>query len=118
MNAFLHGKQGGTLDHWAEHVEHIARLVGVDHVGIGCDTGDIYQIAPERTSWELHYPPTYPWHGFTPKHVTHLTELDGYKTMLDWPNLTVHLAKRGFNEDEIRGIVGGNYLRFFRDVVG
>ena len=46
------------------------------------------------------------------------TELEGYATLLDWPNLTTKLAERGFNEDEIRGLIGGNYLRFFREVVG
>lgn len=118
VGAFLQPNDRGTLDDWADHLEHVARLVGVDRVGIGCDSGDIYQIPPQRASFETHYPPTYPWHGFTAAHRTQFTELDRYRTLLDWPNLTVQLAARGFDEDEIRGIVGGNYLRFFREVVG
>jgi membrane dipeptidase len=116
--AFLQANDEGTLDQWADHVEHIARLVGVDKVGIGCDSGDIYQVPPERATFASHYPPTYPWHGFTERHRTHFVNFDRYRTMLDWPNLTVELAQRGFNEQEIRGIIGGNYLRLFRDVVG
>ena len=116
--AFLQADDVGSLDRWSDHVEHIARVVGVDRVGIGCDSGDIYQVPPERARFESHYPPTFPWHGFTARHRTQFTDFDRYRTMLDWPNLTKQLAARGFNEDEIRGIVGGNYLRFFREVVG
>jgi putative Mg2+ transporter-C (MgtC) family protein len=36
----------------------------------------------------------------------------------DWPNITVQLARRGFNADELRKILGLNYLRFFPEVVG
>jgi membrane dipeptidase len=118
VSAFLQATDAGTMDDWAEHVEHVARLIGVDNVGIGCDTGDIYQIPQKKAKFERHYPPTYPWHGFTAADRTHVTDLPGYDSMVDWPNLTVHLAKRGFNEGEIRGIIGGNYLRFFKDVVG
>ena len=116
--AFLQPNDEGTLDQWADHVEHIARLIGVDKVGIGCDSGDIYQVPPARADFQSHYPPTYPWHGFTAAHRTQFTEFDRYRTMLDWPNLTAQLAARGFNEDEIRGVIGRNYLNFFREVVG
>ena len=36
----------------------------------------------------------------------------------DWPNITAKLAERGFNEDELRKLLGLNFLRVFRDVVG
>ena len=42
----------------------------------------------------------------------------GFNDFRDWPNLTVKLAERGFNEDELRKLLGLNYLRVFRDVVG
>ena len=42
----------------------------------------------------------------------------GYDDFSDWPNLTVKLAERGFNEDELRKLLGQNYLRVFREVVG
>ncbi|MBN19067.1 MAG: peptidase M19, partial [Chloroflexi bacterium] len=36
----------------------------------------------------------------------------------DWPNLTVKLAEKGFNEEELRKLLGLNYLRYFREVIG
>lgn len=116
---FLQGNSEATLDQWAEHVEYIVRLAGIDAVGIGTDIGEVYTIPPELATFETHYPSGgFPWHGFTAEHRSYVTRMHGYRNITDWPNLTVHLAKRGFNEDEIRKIIGLNFLRYFRDVVG
>ena len=45
-------------------------------------------------------------------------ELEGYNDFGDWPNLTIKLAERGFNEEEIRKMLGLNYLRIYKEVVG
>ena len=42
----------------------------------------------------------------------------GYEQFTDWPNLTLKLAERGFNEEELRKILGLNYLRVFKEIVG
>ena len=44
--------------------------------------------------------------------------MEDYQTVRDWPNITVKLAERGFNESEIRKLLGLNYLRVFREIVG
>ena len=36
----------------------------------------------------------------------------------DWPNITLKLVERGFNEEELRKLLGLNFLRVFRDIVG
>ena len=41
-----------------------------------------------------------------------------YNDFTDWPNLTIKLAERGFNEVEIKKMLGLNYLRVFEEVVG
>ena len=51
--------------------------------------------------------------GVTPEHY-----LVGYENFADWPNLTVTLAGRGMNEDELRKVLGLNFLRVFRESVG
>lgn len=116
---FLQANSEATLDQWAEHVEYIARLVGIDSVGIGTDLGEVNTIPPEMATFETHYPSGgFPWHGFRDDHRSYVTRMHGYRNIKDWPNLTVHLAKRGFNEEEIRKIIGLNFLRYFREVVG
>ena len=41
-----------------------------------------------------------------------------YKNFGDWSNLTVKLAEKGFTEEELKKILGLNYLRYFREVIG
>ena len=42
----------------------------------------------------------------------------GYEQFTDWPNLTLKLAERGFNEEELRKILGLNYFRVFKQIIG
>jgi membrane dipeptidase len=64
-----------------DHIEHIVKLVGVDHVGIGSDFDGVQATA---------------------------TDLG---TIADLPNLTRELLRRGFSESDVDKILGGNMLR-------
>ncbi len=121
---FISDKPEVPLDTFAEHVAHIVDVCGIDHVGIGTD-----KMGPgPGTESLVEYPDTLPrhgsgtfdWAGFRLKEHRLLGDhvLRGYESFGDWPNLTVALAKRGFNEEELRKLLGLNYLRVFRDVCG
>ena len=69
-----------------DDIDYVVRAVGVDHVGLGTDFFGI-----ERA-------PT------------------GFETMAELPNLTLGLVERGYADDDILKILGGNYLRVFRQV--
>ncbi|MBU0756190.1 MAG: dipeptidase [Planctomycetes bacterium] len=69
-----------------DHIEHIARLVGADHVGLGAD-----------------------WDG-----VGFLVE--GLEDCSKVPRITFELLKRGFSEKEIKKILGENVLRVMEEV--
>jgi len=121
---FLSNHADVPLDAFVDHVEHLVNVCGIDHVGIGTDkmgpgpgTESLVEYPPSLPG---HAPGAFDWSGFRPKehrlagdHV-----LRGYQTFGDWPNLTVALAQRGFTEDELRKILGLNYLRVFREVCG
>ncbi|GAC1446464.1 MAG: dipeptidase [Pyrinomonadaceae bacterium] len=64
-----------------DHIEHIVKLTGIEHVGIGSDFDGIQA---------------------TPKNLSSVAEL---------PNLTAELLRRGFGEDDVTNILGGNMLR-------
>jgi membrane dipeptidase len=70
-----------TVAHVVDHVDHIAKVAGVDHVGLGSD----FDGAPSL-----------------PSGLGHVGEL---------PNLTEELLRRGYSEAEVRKILGGNALR-------
>ena len=112
-----------TLDHFVDHVVHLVNVMGIDHVGIGND-----KCGPGgQTGSLVEYPDDMPdrphgafdWSGFRREHRVHddYHNVD-YQTFADWPLLTMSLAMRGFNEDELRKLLGLNYLRVFRQIVG
>ena len=64
-----------------DHIDHIVKLVGVDHVGIGSDFDGV-QITTT-----------------------------GLATVAELPNLTKELLRRGYSEEDVNKILGGNMLR-------
>lgn len=121
---FVRDAPGATLEDFARHVAHLVDVCGIDHVGIGTDkagpgpsTSSLVEYpATMRTSlpWEFN------WSGFRNQEhrLTDEYSMEGFESLADWPNVTVALAEAGFNEDELRKLLGLNYLRVFRDVVG
>jgi len=74
-----------TVEHVADHIDHIVKVAGIDHVGIGCDFdggGGIQGI------------------------------FDASEVM----NITIELVRRGYTEEQIEKIWGGNLIRVFKEV--
>ncbi len=104
---FVSGSTEATLDQFLDHIDHFARLVGPAHVGIGPDCmeqwpADVYRelwAGTEMATLQFCYPP----------------EFDSLAKCL---NVTRGLVARGYDDDAIRGIMGGNVLRVFETVLG
>lgn len=110
---FITDEPTATLDHFLDHVEHIANLVGADHVGIGTD-----HAAPVPSPMLEVLNEEIARMGFRKEHrVDWASYTKGFERWEQWPNLTEALLTR-FSDDEVRGIIGGNFLRLFRQVVG
>lgn len=111
---FLTTDSVARLEHFVRHVDHVAGLIGVDHVGIGTDWAPPVpkQLQAMLTAEVARI-------GFRPEHrvdwAATIEELPDYS---DWPSITGALLERGFTGDEVRGIIGGNFLRIFAEVVG
>ena len=57
--------------------------------------------------------------GFREEHrVDWAATVDGYRSWREWPNLTAALLEHGYSDDEVRGFLGLNFLRLFRESVG
>ena len=114
---FLQGSM--YIDSMLDHVEYIARKFGVDHVAIGTDNGvplgskrTPASGRKERPVWESCWPA--PGAGYE------LMSKAQYDSVnwLNWPMFTVGLVQRGFRDDEIRKIIGGNVLRVMAETLG
>ena len=121
---FISEELEATLDAFVDHVEHLVDVCGIDHVGIGTDKmgpgPGTESLVEYPDAMPRHNPGTFDWAGFRLKEHRLLGDhvLRGYENFGDWPNLTAALAKRGFDETELRKLLGLNYLRVFRDVCG
>jgi len=100
---FIRQTHGATLEGLLDHIDHIAELVGPEHVSIGADFMDY----SERMAFRMRTsPPSQPIHP------------EGIRDTTEFLNITRGLIKRGYSDEEIRGILGGNILRVLREVLG
>lgn len=134
LPAFLHppggdpraskaGKPAGwaTLDLLVDHVEHMINVMGEDHVGIGTDWGKPYYTALTWNAKSVHEASStgFDWVAWRPQ-----DNFDCNDQMLDvetwdkWPNITAALLRRSIPESTVVKLVGGNFLRVFKEVCG
>jgi membrane dipeptidase len=83
----IHAGRRATVEDIVDHIDRIMDLVGPDHIGLGSD----YDGIP--------YPP------------------DGLEDCSKMPNITIELVKREYAEEDIKKILGGNFLRVIRQVL-
>jgi len=69
-----------------DHIDHVVKLAGVDHVGIGSDFDGVQAVPSDM------------------------------KSVADLPNLTKELLRRGYSEADIDKILGGNMLRVMEQI--
>lgn len=114
------GMLGGSDDlaMMLNHIEHIAKLVGIDHVSIGTDL--TYNHDWDWAAWKRY--PQQEWQGnkwwgdwsghpHPPKKPGE--SVAGSLAWTNWPLYTVGLVTRGFTDEEIAKILGENFLRVF-----
>ncbi|MBI4277720.1 MAG: membrane dipeptidase [Armatimonadetes bacterium] len=114
--------RGATLDTVVDHMMYVLDIAGTEAVGIGTDWGKPYYLIMEWTYdsiVESIRPGDFDWVGWLPEHRFSPNEACGGMETWDlWPNLTAKMLERGLAEEAVARIVGRNFLRFWRDVVG
>ena len=73
-----------TISQVADHIDHIRKVAGIDHIGFGADFDGITQV------------------------------VEGLEDVSKYPDLTAELLKRGYKDDDVKKIIGGNVLRVMR----
>lgn len=69
-----------------DHIDHVAKVAGIDHVGLGSDFDGVTSL-PE-----------------------------GIDSVADLPKITQALVQRGYTREQVDKILGGNFLRVMREV--
>lgn len=103
-----------TIDHVLDHIEYVIRLAGVDHVGIGTDW------PMSDLDWSLVYFKEHiaPKLGFAPGDGPSTETVAGLEKYSTFINFTRGLVARGYTDEDIAKIMGGNWLRVFEQICG
>ena len=98
LNVFVRDNEPDvTVNHFVDHVDHIVKIAGVDCVGLGfdlCDShADFLQMVPALESHDI------------------------IDTHAELGEFTQELIIRGYSDDDIIKILGGNFSRVFADIL-
>jgi membrane dipeptidase len=111
VRMFVRSEEPTTIEHLVDHVDHVAKLVGVEYVGVGsdCDLNG-YDKLPKAQDQALRasYKASY---AFREK-----LDIEAFGHPRKIFDLTEALLRRGYGEADIVGILGGNFRRMFKNV--
>ncbi|HKC18049.1 MAG TPA: membrane dipeptidase, partial [Candidatus Dormibacteraeota bacterium] len=96
-----------TIDGLLEQLDHLVEIAGIEHVGIGPDF--IVDYYRER------YPDSV---QMIVEGIDARAEIPGLARASDLPRFTAALVDHGYTDDDVRKILGENFLRVFRRVMG
>jgi membrane dipeptidase len=109
---FLKHGIDSTVDDYVEAIGYVINLVGEDSVGIGTDHTQGY--GQDFFDWITHDK----GRGRRLTDFGTVLNPQGIRTIGDMPNLTEAMEQAGWKASRISKVIGGNWLRFFKDVWG
>lgn len=106
------GSEPVSIDDVIDHYDHVRDLVGIEHVGVGSDAGiESNDLASAAVLKDMlaKGDPRYHIHG---EHEL-VTGLWGTTRMYE---LTAALVRRGYTDEQLRLVLGGNWARVLKDI--
>jgi len=114
----LSTKERQGINDVLDHVDYCVKLVGADHVGIGCDISFGDHVGLHRydithaVGRALLLKSGLGVGGLRAKY------MEGIENPSEWPNITRGLVLRGYSDQEIKKIIGANAVKFVEKVIG
>ena len=108
-------QEGATIDQFVDQIDYLVELVGVDHIGIGLDINE--GLTPElfeqrRKGFLTEFPELRMGGDFPFEHYYAF----GLTTMRNVHLITETLVRRGYGDNDVLKILGGNFMRLFGEV--
>jgi membrane dipeptidase len=111
VRMFVKGDEPTTIEHVLNHYDHVAKLIGPEHLGVGSDM-DLYgyDAMPPELNKRLRagYKGSY---GFRDK-----IDVEGLNHPRRMFDLTEGLIRRKYSDGDIQGILGGNFARVLKQI--
>ena len=111
VRMFISPTEPTGMDAMLDHYDHVAKLVGVEHLGVGSDIDLLgYDAMPpdEYKQLKAGYKSSY---GFRDK-----IDIDGYKFAKRPFDLATALIRRKYGDADIEAILGGNFRRVLKEI--
>ena len=106
-----------TLEDYIDHIDYAVDMIGIDHVGFGCDsTLDDNKGILGTAKQSLLYPSVvaeYDKFVGIDQEVRHAEDING---IWEISNVINRLEKRGYTTEDINKFLGGNFLRIIKNV--
>jgi membrane dipeptidase len=106
VRMFVKDKEPTTVEDIVDHIDHVVKLVGIEHVGIGSDSdlmGYDHMPPDQYKQLKASYKASY---AFRDK-----IDTDGFDHPRKVYDLTAALIRRGYSDSNIQAILGGNFRR-------
>jgi membrane dipeptidase len=113
VRMFVSAKEPTTIANMVDHIDHVVKLIGVDHVGIGSDAdlnGYDDMPADQYKMLKAGYKSSY---AFRDK-----IDTDGFDHPLKTYDLAEELIRRNYSDANIQAILGGNFRRLLGETWG
>jgi membrane dipeptidase len=118
MSCWLTGRDRPGVEDVIRHIDHAVKVAGIDHVGFGSDgpMPGVQHLAEELAGHREFFRNGGARSIYIrrPQHIR-IPDLNEARRLLV---LADALSEKGYRESEIEKIIGGNFLRLFREVVG
>lgn len=103
---FLTAQEPTTISNLVDQIDHVAKLIGIDKVGIGSDA-DLYGYDDMEPSAYAKLKAGYKGsYAFRDK-----IDTDGFDDPLKIYNLVEEMVRRNYSDANIRAVLGGNFRR-------
>jgi membrane dipeptidase len=106
VRMFVKDKEPTTVEDIVDHIDHVVKLVGIEHVGIGSDSdlmGYDHMPPDQYKQLKAGYKASY---AFRDK-----IDTDGFDHPRKVYDLTAALIRRGYSDSNIQAVLGGNFRR-------
>lgn len=105
----INGGPQATLEDYLQRIDYLVNLLGVEHVGLGPDFME--EMTPEISAQALRGMPPDTLAKFQAVRPT-----EGFESISACANVTAGLVARGYRAEDVKKIMGGNWMRLYGQV--
>jgi membrane dipeptidase len=117
--SFLNAKHNGNISDMLNHIDYVKKKFGIDHVTIGTDVAYTSRNSPAENKKAGPAPrSSKPWRSLWPEgSLGSNPQASQTMAWTNWPLFTVGMVQRGYSDEDIQKVLGGNVMRVSRAVL-